>query len=136
MPEILSKDEFLLRYVPRDPENPTLVQHGKTVHDDIEICLRYAEGGTSVWTGENHRRGLKLQIWPVERDGPMVTRMLFDPNGMTFHVTDLARRNDRRSEAVAAIVGRHVDAITVAARRQDWPAIKAVVDVVRAEISA
>jgi hypothetical protein len=118
------KDTFLCRYVPADP---AVVTTGAGKRSEIEISLSYDEGGHSVWTGERHKRGLKLRIWPVERDDMSTTRTLFDNNGMGFLFHEMARRNPRVGQRAATEVEKHLDAIAEAARKQDWPAIKQIV---------
>jgi hypothetical protein len=115
-------DTFVRRYVPAAPD---AIAAGK--RKEIEISLTYDEGGHSYFTGERHKRGLKLRIWPVDRSENSVERTLFDNDGMAFLFHEMARRNPRVGQRAATEVEKHLDDIAEAARKQDWPAISRIV---------
>jgi hypothetical protein len=113
-----TNDNFLTTYALNVDDKPG-------AHKELEINVRYSEGGMNYFSGSVSPRGFKLSIWPVTRDTSptgmgSITRTLMDNSGRAFLIKTVKRRNAKVGEAAARLVQARLDEIIVAARKQDW----------------
>jgi hypothetical protein len=96
-----------------------------TDSEELEVSVSYSLGTThSWWDGKPRPRGLKVSFTPVERTTNAgwtgMSYKIGDDRGRGFHVVDLARRSDKKGEALAAFVKQNFEALAEAGVRQDW----------------
>ena len=94
-------------------------------NEELEISVSYSLGtASSWWDGKPRPRGLKVSFTPVTRtvNGGWagISYMIGDDRGRGFHVVNLARRSDKRGEALAAFIKTNLEQLSEAGVRQDW----------------
>jgi hypothetical protein len=105
--------------------------------EELEISVSYSLGTTSSWWDNKPRpRGLKVSFTPVTRTVNAgwtgMSYMIGDDRGRGFHVADLARRSDKKGEALAAFVKGKLNELSEAGVRQDWHRVSAILSEHRA----
>jgi hypothetical protein len=116
------KDQFLEEFFPFADDSG----------EELEVCIRYNEGGINYFNYETEKRGLYIHFTPVKRAThetmgyTVTTRTLMDERGRKMLLLEMPRRNKRRATAVAAEVIPRLDDLVPKAQVQDWPGVYAV----------
>ena len=116
----MSKDTFLTTYVAIPEDTP-----GAKPGEELEITLRYQEGGINYFNYKHEKRGLYLHMVPVTRSrtshGSMMTsRSIPDHRACKVMVSEMGRRNAKYCTTVADGVTPLIDAIASRAMHLDW----------------
>lgn len=64
--------------------------------DFIKVSTGYEKGGTSVWNGNNYRRGYYVYVTPVQRENGLESFALFD--GYKQLLKEVGRRGKKAEE--------------------------------------
>ena len=105
--------------------------------EELEISVSYSLGtASSWWDGRPRPRGLKVSFTPVTRTTSNgwtgMSYKIGDSRGRGFHVVDLARRSDKKGEALAGFVKHNLDSLAAAGVSQDWPSVSAILSTFKA----
>ena len=105
--------------------------------EELEISVTYSLGtASSWWDGKPRPRGLKVSFTPVTRTKNNgwtgISYKIGDDRGRGFHVLDLARRTNKKGEALAAYVKEHLEALSLHGVTQNWQGVSHILSQFRA----
>ena len=62
----------------------------------IKVSTGYEKGGTSIWNGNNYKRGYYVYVMPVQRENGFESQVLFD--GYKQILKEVGRRGKKAEE--------------------------------------